>query len=584
MKRDMITKRRKPLGLTLVVTALTLVLVACGPKAPQTTIYTAKEIVTLDPQSSVHEAMAVTDDRIVAVGSLADVKASLSNAPYTLDHQFADKVLIPGLINQHEHPALAALTMSTQILSIEDWEIGGKFYPRATSEQDYQTKLAALIAEHGDSDDMFYSWGYHRLWHGDLNRSVLDQINSEIPITIWQRSAHEFIFNSKALEKLGIDQEFVDSFTDIAKAQTDLQRGHFWEQGAMPLAPVLFKDMASPFRYMSALKLVKDYWHAAGSTLAVEPGGLPNQYLQFLQNRVFGPDSAPLHMDYIPDGKTVAFEHIDGDVIGETEKYLERASGMSRFYPKQVKLFADGAIFSQLMQMKDGYLDGHHGEWIIDPELLERAFAIYWDAGYQIHVHQNGDEGLNVVLDIVEANLKRNPREDHRTVIVHFGFSTAEQVQRIKELGIIVSANPYYTVALADPYSEVGIGPERAQEMVRLGDLARAGVSFSLHADMPMAPGKPLFLMWSAVNRSTLNNNNIAGPEQRITAEQALRAVTIEAAYSMQLEKDIGSIEVGKSANITVLEENPLTVDPMTIKDIDVWGTIHEGRVLPAPH
>jgi predicted amidohydrolase YtcJ len=289
-------------------------------------------------------------------------------------------------------------------------------------------------------------------------------------------------------------------------------------------------------------------------------------------------------MDYIPDGKSMAYTHIDGDMLGETEKVLEWGSGMSRFYPKQIKLFADGAMFSQLMQMKDGYLDGHHGEWIINHDLLERAVDTYWDAGYQIHVHQNGDEGLDVVLDIVEANLKRNPREDHRTVIVHFGFSTKEQVQRIKELGIIVSANSYYTVALADTYSEVGIGPERAQQMVRLGDLARAGVSFSLHADMPMAPGKPLFLMWSAVNRSTLNNNNIAGPEQRITPEQALRAVTIEAAYSMRLEKDYGSLEVGKFANITVLDDNPLTIDPMAIKDISIWGTIHEGRVLPAPY
>lgn len=582
MRSDIIRQHLKIAGLALV--AIALVLTGCGPKAPQTTVYTAKEIVTLDPQSSTQQAVAVTDDRIVAVGNLEDVKSTLGNTPYTLDQQFANKVLIPGLINQHEHPALAALTMSTHILSIEDWEIGGKQYPRAVDEQDYKTKLAALVTEHGDPDEIFYSWGYHRLWHGDLSRADLDLISPEVPIAIWQRSTHEFIFNTKALSEFGIDQAFVDSFTDSAKAQTDLERGHFWEQGAMPLAPVLFKDMAAPLRYMAALKLVKNYWHSAGSTLAVEPGGLPNKYLQFFQNRVFGPDSTPLHMDYIPDGKTVAFEHIDGDVIGETEKYLKRSSGMSRYYSKQVKLFADGAIFSQLMQMKDGYLDGHHGEWIIDPDLLERAFAIYWDAGYQIHVHQNGDEGLDVVLDIVEANMKRNPRNDHRTVLVHFGFSTAEQVQRIKELGIIVSANPYYTVALADTYSEVGIGPERAQQMVRLGDLARAGVSFSLHADMPMAPGKPLFLMWSAVNRSTLNNNNIAGPEQRITAEQALRAVTIEAAYSMQLEKDIGTIEVGKFANITVLEKNPLTVDPMTIKDIGVWGTIHEGRVLPAPH
>jgi predicted amidohydrolase YtcJ len=569
----------------ITVASLLGLLSGCSPdNKDQITVYTAKTIVTLDQDNSEANAIAIRNDRIIAVGDLDSVTASLANKPYTQNDQFANKVLIPGLINQHEHPALAALTMSTHILAIEDWEIGERFYPRAIDATDYQQKLKALVSKHGEDDEMFYSWGYHRLWHGELSRADLDNISASVPIMVWQRSGHEFIFNSKALEYLDIDQAMVDGFSESAKAQIDYGRGHFWEQGAMMLVPVLFKDMASPFHYIASLKEVRDYWHAAGSTHVVEPGGLTHAYLQKMHNLVFASDDNPYHMDYIPDGKSMAYTHIDGDMLGETEKVLEWGSGMSRFYPKQIKLFADGAMFSQLMQMKDGYLDGHHGEWIINPDLLERAFATYWDAGYQIHVHQNGDEGLDVVLDIVEANLKRNPREDHRTVIVHFGFSTKEQVQRIKELGIIVSANSYYTVALADTYSEVGIGPERAQQMVRLGDLARAGVSFSLHADMPMAPGKPLFLMWSAVNRSTLNNNNIAGPEQRITPEQALRAVTIEAAYSMRLEKDYGSLEVGKFANITVLDDNPLTIDPMAIKDISIWGTIHEGRVLPAPY
>ncbi|BFM15771.1 amidohydrolase [Maricurvus nonylphenolicus] len=568
----------------IIITVCLLGLLGCSlDNRDQITVYTAKTIVTLDQDSREVQAIAIQNDRIIAIGDLDSVKANLGDKPFVQDDQFANKVLIPGLINQHEHPALAALTMATHIIAIEDWEIGDRFYPRAIDADDYQQKLKALVAKHGEDDEMFYSWGYHRLWHGELSRADLDRISATVPMMVWQRSGHEFIFNSKALEFLDINQTMVDGFSDSAKAQTDYARGHFWEQGAMMLLPVLFKDMASPFRYIASLKDVRDYWHAAGSTHVVEPGGLTHAYLQKMHNFVFASDDNPYHMDYIPDGKSMAYEHIDGDMLGETEKVLEWGDGMSRFYPKKIKLFADGAIFSQLMQMKDGYLDGHHGEWIMNPDLLEKAFAAYWDDGYQIHVHQNGDAGLDLVLDIVEANLKRNPREDHRTVIVHFGFSTKEQVQRIKELGIIVSANPYYTVALADTYSEVGIGPERAQEMVRLGDLARAGVSFSLHADMPMAPGKPLFLVWSAVNRSTLNNN-IAGPEQRITPVQALRAVTIEAAYSMQLEQDFGSLEVGKFANITVLDDNPLTVDPMTIKDIGIWGTIHEGRVLPAPY
>lgn len=184
------------------------------------------------------------------------------------------------------------------------------------------------------------------------------------------------------------------------------------------------------------------------------------------------------------------------------------------------------------------------------------------------------------MLDTLEDNLARHPREDHRTTIVHFGFSTPEQVDRIARLGAIVSANPYYLTALADRYGEQGVGPERSDAIVRLGEVARAGVSFSLHSDMPMAPGQPLFLMWCAVTRTTVSGRT-ARPDLRISAEQALRAVTLDAAYSIRLEHEIGSIEVGKKANLTVLADNPLTVDPAAIKDCRPLR--RSARGLPPP-
>jgi len=182
-----------------------------------------------------------------------------------------------------------------------------------------------------------------------------------------------------------------------------------------------------------------------------------------------------------------------------------------------------------------------------------------------------------MVLDQLEFNMRRHPRFDHRTVIVHFAVSTPDQVARIKRLGAIVSANPYYPVALADNYRSNGMDPERADNMARMGDVDKAEISYSLHSDMPMAPGQPLFLMWSAVNRVT-NDGNLRGAEQRVSPLSALKAVTLDAAYSLQMEKDVGSIEPG---NFTILAENPVTIDPMKIKDIAVWGTVQEGRVLP---
>ena len=212
--------------------------------------------------------------------------------------------------------------------------------------------------------------------------------------------------------------------------------------------------------------------------------------------------------------------------------------------------------------------------------LYRPVFKLFWDEGYQIHIHQNGDEALDLILDVLEENMEINPREDHRTTIVHFGISRADQMERVKSLGAIISANPYYVTALSDLYSRKGIGPERALEMVRLGDVDRAGIRFGLHSDMPMAPGSPLDLMHAAVNRINFANE-VAGPYQRVSPMAALRGVTLDAAFIMGLEDDYGSISEGKLANFTILSENPLTVNPERIKDIDVIATIVEGSTIP---
>ena len=134
--------------------------------------------------------------------------------------------------------------------------------------------------------------------------------------------------------------------------------------------------------------------------------------------------------------------------------------------------------------------------------------------------------------------------------------------------------------ALAENYRTNGIGPERTEEMVRLADVVKAGVPLALHSDMTMAPAKPLYLMWSAVNRTTASGK-VVGAHQRISVEDALRAVTINAAYSIGLENVIGSLEPGKNANLTILSESPYAVSPHGIKDIEIVATMLEGTIYP---
>jgi predicted amidohydrolase YtcJ len=547
---------------------------------PQMTIYPAKEIITLDPAKPKAEAIAVVGDRILAVGSLDELKKAAGNQPFAIDRSFAKHVIVPGFIGQHDHPLLAALTMIAEIISIEDWVLPSGTVPAAKNREEYLKRLADANGTLEDPEAVLLTWGFHQYFHGTLTCADLDKISATRSIIVWHRSAHEFILNGAAMKKFGVTREWHDKLSNSQKEQSNFEEGHYWEQGAFAVMPLIAPAIATPARLRQGLEFVEEYFHANGITRGCEPGGLASKPLQEAQNAVLSDPATPFRFYFIADGKSITGTQPDEKVIPETEKLLSWGQGNTAYLPKQVKLFADGAIFSQAMQVRDPYSDGHQGEWMMDLDFFKRSFRIYWDAGYQIHCHVNGDAGLDMVLNTLEENLRRHPRIDHRTVIVHFAVSQPDQVERIKGLGAIVSGNPYYTTALADNYSKVGLGPERADQMVRMGDVERAGISYSYHSDMPMAPGQPLFLMHCGVNRIT-QSGRIAGENQRVSREGALRAVTLEAAYSLHMENEVGSIVPGKLANLTVLADNPVTCDAAKIKDIVVWGTMHEGRVQP---
>jgi hypothetical protein len=547
---------------------------------PSIVIYTAREIVTLDPSRPTVQAVAVVGDRILAVGSLEELVAASGSQPHVVDRTFADQVIVPGFIAQHDHPLLAGLTMTSEIIAIEDWVLPQGTSKAAKGRDEYLRRLTEATNRLAKPDAVLLTWGYHQYFHGKLTKADLDAVSATRPIIVWHRSAHEFYLNTAAEKRYGVTKAWFDKQSPSAKKQSDFANAHYWEQGAFAVGPLIAPALATPERVRAGLEFVRTYYHANGVTLGCEPGGIASKKLQEAQNAVLSDPASPFRFYFIVDGKSVTGAYKDDQVVAESEKFLGWGQGMTAYLPRQVKLFADGAIFSQAMQVRGGYADGHKGEWMMDPDFFARTMRVYWEAGYQLHVHVNGDAGLDMVLDQLETNMRRHPRNDHRTVIVHFAVSRPEQVARIKRLGAIVSGNSYYPVALADNYRTNGLDPARADPMVRMGDVERAGISYSFHSDMPMAPGRPLFLMWSAVNRVT-NDGVVRAPDQRVSRLGALKAVTIDAAYSLQLEKDVGSIEPGKLANFTILAENPVTSDPMRIKDIAVWGTVHEGRVLP---
>ena len=547
------------------------------------TVFTARKVITMDPDLPSATAVAVSDGRVTAVGVPADLAGEI-------DDTFAAAVLCPGLIDQHLHPILGASTLMTEVIAIEDWILPRGTFRAARTPAEYRRRLTE--AEHGleDADEWLFSWGYHKLWHGELDRTALDAISPARPIAVWQRSCHEWYLNTAAIGELGLTADQMAGHSP-ASSMVDFAAGHWWESGMNLLLPSLTPILMSSERLAEGLRQLVGYLHANGVTAINEPGVMWAVEPWELYQQILGEDETPFSSTFLVDARSQADAGMDPtDAVADAEAQVARAcTGKVRLLPKQVKLFADGAIISQLMQMREPYLDDaglpdlcHHGEWMMQPDTF-RAFAkAYWDADWQLHIHVNGDAGLDLVLDTVEECSAARPRTDHRTVIVHFANSTEEQIDRIALLGCIVSANPYYPVGFADQYRAHGLGPQRADAMVRAASVLRRGIPLSLHSDLPMGPAAPLALASFAVNRRTVAGR-VAGADQRISVHEALRAVTTGAAHSWRLEHELGSITPGKAANFTVLAEDPYEVDPARLADIEILGTVYRGRWFPRP-
>ena len=551
-------------------------------------IYPARRVVTMDDSLPAAEAVAVSGDRVVAVGDLESMQPWRAGREVRIDEQFRDKVLMPGFVDNHIHPFLGALMLPCEIIAPETWRLPAGAAEAATTPQRYLERLRAALATRSDREDWFVSWGYHQAFHGRLRRADLDAIDATRPIVLWQRSAHELILNTRALEKSGLSESEV-----AGHPQINFRDGHFFENGRRVIMQKLLPRMLKPDWYDHGLALMAYLMHQGGITTAGDMafGWADTEYEYRAYQNVIETQALPLRTVSVAHAYNIA--QVQGESLGEgqsrpdfvkaqahIEGYFGRATTRLRF-PRAVKLYADGAMFSQLMVMSaPGYIDGHAGQWMIEPGMLKEAVRLFWNAGYQIHVHVNGDGGVDAVLAALDAALAETPRFDHRFTLHHLGFHTSAQTRRMAALGAVASVNPYFIHALADSYSLLGLGRERASQIVRAGSLVRSGIPVSLHSDFMMAPCEPLLLAWCAANRVT-RAGDVVSPTECLSLREALRGITIDAAYALGMEHEIGSIVAGKKADFTVLEQDPFEVGSQGLKDIPIWGTVFDGQVHP---
>lgn len=569
------TSRRKTLGLLAAVPFL-----AAASDRP-VIIYEAR-IITMDIRFPLARFVAVADGTIVAIGrSLSEVKAAIGGRHAVMDKRFAKQVLMPGFIDPHVHPMQSAVIINLPFVAPEDWVLPSRSYKGAQTPAAYRQRLKEELAR--SDANPFICWGHHELFHGPIDRKELSAIAPDRPVIIWQRSFHEVIVNDAALAAWGLaERSAFDAALAAAKVDPNhasFEHGTFSETALFVAIAKLRPTILTPAKIQSGMAAMQQMMRTSGVTTVSDMGtglfaGFDAEAAMI--KAAFEQVGNPSRVMLMPAAMEVA-----SDVNPDTwyDAMHARWSSPHVRVDRRIKMFADGAFFAQNMMMNPpGYSDGHQGKWMTEPDAVKAQFKRYWDASFSLHIHVNGDKGLDVVLAGLEPLGKR---PGQTITLEHLGYSTEAQNMRIAKMGLMVSAQPNYIRVLGDAYAKHGLGPERAAHINRLGSLERLSVPLGLHSDFTMAPIDPLYLAWVAANRITIGGNRKA-LEERLSIDKALRAITTEAAQVIGMDRLIGSITPGKKADFTVLDHDPYALGRAKLRDARVSGVMFEGQWVAA--
>ncbi|MCF6764958.1 amidohydrolase [Thiotrichales bacterium 19S3-7] len=539
------------------------------------TIFIAKKIITMNKMMPEANAIAIQGDRIYAVGNLLDIETSLKikKQPYSINANYKDSFFYPGFIESHCHASMEALyTNFHYIGAFSRMSANAGLLPGLSSNIEIISHLKNLLKQ--NNPKALVAWGYDPTVLNDKNTITvhdLDEISKEIPIVIMNMSGHIAYVNHNVLEKLSYDEH--TKIEGLVKDSNGNLTGELQELEA--LAPLISKMTLSEEKLVDGFHKFATVANKKGVTTITDLGlGLiPNAWKAMQQ--VSNEDSFPVKIsNYVINH---VYEHLGGSkAFFDAKTYENKKLKLSG-----IKVIADGSMqgYTANMNWPYYYDSDTNGMSNIKVPELNRLLQDLLRHDIQVAIHTNGDASIDEVLSTIEHVLRFAPDRDPRFRLEHCQTVTEPQLKKMRKYNVMANFFINHIYYWGDFHAKHTLGPERVKHMNPLNSAKQNDIIFALHSDSPITGIDPLLMIQNAVLRQSLTKQTL-GENECITAYDALKAITKDAAYLLREEDEKGTLEVGKLADITILEEDIFAVAADKIADIKIIGTLVNGEIF----
>lgn len=538
-------------------------------------------VYTMDPRQPWAQSVVVRDGAIVHVGAEAEAGQYTDASTEVVD--LAGGMCLPGFIDAHDHFAAYAISKMGVNLS----GIVGR-------DRVIDAVRAYVAAQPADAPLRGYGWMPDSFEDGAPRREWLDAVTGDRPMILYSADSHDMWFNTAAMNAAGLTAATPDPFpgTQYFKRDADgTPNGWAVEAAQLPLVAAL--NVFGLENVRASQRLTIDRAPSWGITTYMDAGV------------IVGGDNAPseaIYADFVERDErgelplrvvgTVWTRNSSDDPQGIAD-LLADWNGRIRSEHVKIsvcKLFSDGVMMSGGALLLSPFCGrpGELGRMTLSPEQITATIDAVQRAGFDMHIHVDADGSARAVLDCIDAVQARLGRGESRHTIAHNSMVDPVDVPRYAQMGVIANCTPLwgtdYNGQYADIYANL-IGPERVEDrLFPYGDLVRSGAVVTYGADIPgvdIPEIPPLIQIEAAVTRRRPGHpDDLAlGPRQRVSVHDALRAYTINGAYALRLDTQVGSIEVGKRADLVVLGEDLFSVPVEQIHAVPVRLTMMDGRV-----